>query len=387
MAGPTMLDRGMFDAAGISLNKGLKYSNTIDQNGSIVRPSTQNANLKYESIYTALGIQDLREFIERYQWVNVPRGLDHELIERILYFRGKGLIYYNDKAEKFQFLPFSLNKTIDEYGRYTRARTHPFIGVSNDEEGKSLVCEDIEIVYDDLYLQMELGDPETVERIKNEWESGEDKGIIIFDSSLALNQSPPIRSNTVKPILSSQATCYQIINTAMFSAADYNLISAQNESEYYSLQAQLGSVNENILRGNRFGAVLGQLKLDSLRTTNASQLQELWETFNSLDNFRKSTLGVANSGVFNKKERMLQLEQQLNGSNADDIYMNGLAQRQRACELFNQYYGANMWCMSKRAPTMTEQGKNMVGDTDDYGTQENEGTTVNQSMEQGGEQE
>ncbi len=380
-----MIDGSMFAAAGLPIGqKALKYSNTIDQHGNAVRPSKLGVNLKYESIYESLAIQDIREFIERYQWVNVPRGLKPALMERILYFRGKALLYYNKEVEKFQFLPYSLNKTIDEYGRYTRANTHPFIGVSSDDEGKSLITSDIEIVYDDLWLEAELGDPETIQRIKTEWESGDDKGIAIYDSSLILSQQPPIRAITAQPMLSSLATCYQIINTAMFSAADYNLINTQNESEYQSLQAQLGSINENILRGERFGAVLGTIKLESLRTTNASQLQDLWETFNSLDNFRKSTLGVANSGVFNKKERMLQQEQQLNGSNADDIYMNGLMERQTACLLFNQYYGANMWCMSKREPTNTEMGKNMQGDTDDYGTQEKEGTTMYQATEQEG---
>lgn len=384
-----MIDGSMFTAAGLPIGpKALKYSNTIDQHGNTISPSKLGANLKYESIYEALAIQDIREFIERYQWVNVPRGLTSDLIERILYFRGKALLYYNKAVGKFQFLPYSLNKTIDEYGRYTRANTHPFIGVSSNEEGKSLITADIEMVYDELFLDSELEDPETKLRIQTEWESGDDKGIAIYDSSIILSQQPPIRAISAQPILGSLATCYQIINTAMFSAADYNLINTQNESEYYSLKAQLGSINENILKGERFGAVLGTIKLDSLRTTNASQLQDLWETFNSLDNFRKSTLGIANSGVFNKKERMLQQEQQLNGSNADDIYMNGLAQRQRACILFNQYYGGNMWCMSRREPTNTEMGKNIQGDTDDYGTQEKEGTTMYQATEQeeGGEE-
>lgn len=370
----TMIDSNMFKLAGIPMGTfAKKYSNTIDQNGNIALPDIANANLQYEQLYRIMALQDLKEYTQRFQWVNIPRGLNYSLIERIIYYRFKGLLYYNDSPEKFQFLPFALNNTIDEYGRFVNCNSLPFIGVSEDNSKSkkkiNYVKQNIDIVYDDLIPTGQLTDEDII-AIEKEWESGSDKGIILNDCTLGLSQMQIPRWEFIAPILSSMATCMQIINTAMFAAADYNLVSAETEDDYDNLMIQLNSIKSRILQGHRFGGVYGQLKLESLRTTQASSLQDLWETFNSLDNFRKSTAGVANSGVFNKKERMLEQEQQLNGTNADDIYMDGLVQRQIFCDLFNQYYGGSMWCISKQTPTDVEQANDQNGDGSDAGTEQ-----------------
>ena len=400
MGEPRMIDQALFSAAGVSPgSRAMKYMNSIDQNGNTVRPDGQSANLKYESIYAIMQWQDLKEHIERYQWVNMPIGMDYEIIERILYYRGKLLGHYNASVGKFQHLPFALNKIIDEYGRFTRCNTLPFIGVTTQEVYKDSGVEystdatkkekkfveyttmDIEIAYDDLYTPLTINDPEVMERAKAEWESGTDKGFILNDSSLALSQTPAIRWIVSQPVLAAMSTCYQIINTAMFAAADYSLIECKDQEEYESLIKQLDTINQRILAGKRFGAVMSRAGMDNLLKVTSStprNLQDLWECFNSLDNFRKSTLGVTNSGVFNKKEQMLQAEHALNGSNADQIYTNGLTQRQRWCDLFNQYYGTNMWCMSKKTPTQREMMQSPEGDGDDYATAVKDGDTAKQ---------
>lgn len=387
MSNAKMYNANLHNAAGIPLTgRNIKYGNSVDQNGNVVMRSLLGANISYAKIKEALEWQDIKEFTQRYQWVNVKYGLNSELIERVAYFRGKGIGYYNSNVEKFQHLPFALNGRIDEYGRYTRCNSLPFTGTSLDNEGNSYVMREIEIVYDDLFDIDNIDDPNVQEAIRMEWESGTDKGIILNDSCLGLSQMPQVRATAVQPIISSMATCWQIINTAMFASADYNLIINPNESEYNSIMDQINSINERILNGRRYGVLNAKINMESMRTSNTANLQDLWETFNSLDNLRKATMGTANSGVFNKKERMLQSEQMLNGSNADDIYMDGLRQRQRYCELFNQYYGANMWVMSKRTPTENEMGHNVMGDSDDYGTSYYEGNTTGQTgLNAGGE--
>ncbi|MFI3297332.1 MAG: hypothetical protein R3Y59_06855 [bacterium] len=372
-----MYDRSTFTEIGLPMSKfALKYSNTIDQNGNIVMPSLSDANLDYNSLYRIMELQDLREYINRYGATNIPYGLTIDLIERILYYRFKGLIYYNDSPEMFQFLPFALNGNIDCYGRYMSCNTLPFIGVSQNEikNKKTIdyVKNNIEIVYDDLYPSYDEITEYDIIRIEKELTSGSDKGIILNDYSLGLSQMQQPRYSFIRPILASMATCMQIINTAMFACADYNLIQAQTEDEANQLKLVLNNIKNDILKGKRFGALIGTLPMESLRTTNVSNIQDLWETFNSLDNFRKSTAGISNSGVFNKKERMLQQEQQLNGTNADDIYSDGLYQRQRMCDLFNQWYDGQMWYYSKQTPTDVEQANDQNGNGSDMRTEQKE---------------
>lgn len=350
--------------AGIPQTKNmLKYGNAIDQNGNTITPNLLKFNLKYDSMFAIMRQQNMIETLERYQWINVPFGLTQDLIERLLFFRGKGVFYFNDKVGKFQFLPFALNGIIDEYGRFTRCNTLPFTGIDDvDDESKlkkkkgtqPLIYEDLDIVYDLPYN----------EEMLKEVQERKVVGIILNDNSLAISQQPVIRSNYVKPVLHMMATLMQIINTAMFGNADHNLVQVQNESELISINAQIEAINQDILQGKRFTAVVGSFPITPIKTDNTANLEGLFGTFNSLSNFLKSITGVANAGVFDKKAHLLQEEQKLNGSNSDDIYYNGLRLRQEFCLMVQAYYGYPIWCESKRGLTEAQEDNVLEGETD-----------------------
>lgn len=370
-----MYDTNALLEAGLPQNKKmLKYGNAIDQNGNAVTPNLLNKNLSYDSLFNIMREQNKIETIERYMWVNVPFGLTADIIERLLFYRGKGVFYFNDKVGKFQFLPFALNGVIDEYGRYTKCNTLPFTGVDTDEKKKkktqSLVYEDLELVYDLPY------DEETFNKINQQ----KTFGIILNDSSLSISQQPIIRYNYVKPVLHMMATIMQIIHTAMFGNADHNLLQIENEGELDSVKSQIEAINQDILRGNRFTPIVGKLPITPLKTTNSADLEGLFNTFNSLNNFLKSITGVANAGVFDKKAHLLQDEQKLNGSNADDIYYNGLRLRQEFCLMVQAYYQYPIWCESKRGMSEAQEESFAMGETSDA-------TNTQQRNVQGGQED
>ena len=370
-----MYDTNALLEAGLPQNKKmLKYGNAIDQNGNAVTPNLLNKNLSYDSLFNIMREQNKIETIERYMWVNVPFGLTADIIERLLFYRGRGVFYFNDKVGKFQFLPFALNGVIDEYGRYTKCNTLPFTGVDTDEKKKkktqSLVYEDLELVYDLPY------DEETFKKINQQ----KTFGIVLNDSSLSISQQPIIRYNYVKPVLHMMATLMQIINTAMFGNADHNLLRIENEGELDSVKTQIEAINQDILRGNRFTPIVGKLPIEPLKTTNSADLEGLFNTFNSLNNFLKSITGVANAGVFDKKAHLLQDEQKLNGSNADDIYYNGLRLRQEFCLMVQAYYQYPIWCESKRGMSEAQEESFVMGETSDA-------TNTQQRNVQGGQED
>lgn len=370
-----MYDTNALLEAGLPQNKKmLKYGNAIDQNGNAVTPNLLNKNLSYDSLFNIMREQNKIETIERYMWVNVPFGLTADIIERLLFYRGKGVFYFNDKVGKFQFLPFALNGVIDEYGRYTKCNTLPFTGVDTDEKKKkksqSLVYEDLELVYDLPY------DEETFKKINQQ----KTFGIVLNDSSLSISQQPIIRYNYVKPVLHMMATLMQIINTAMFGNADHNLLQIENEGELDSVKSQIEAINQDILRGNRFTPIVGKLPITPLKTTNSADLEGLFNTFNSLNNFLKSITGVANAGVFDKKAHLLQDEQKLNGSNADDVYYNGLRLRQEFCLMVQAYYQYPIWCESKRGMSEAQEESFAMGETSDA-------TNTQQRNAQGGQED
>lgn len=358
-----MFDLNALAQSGIPLSSEmLKYGNAVDQNGVVVSANPLDYGLHYDELFAIMREQNYVETIERYMWTNVPFGLTPDLIERVLFFRGKGVLYFNDAVGKFQFLPFALNDTIDEYGRYTRCNILPFIGVDEvkkDPNSKkrmvSAVMEDLELVYDLPYNE------EMLRMIREK----KPVGIILNDNTLAISQQPIIRANYVKPVLHMMATLMNIINCAMFGAADHNVLAVENESELKSINQGIDAINKNILNGKRFTAITSPLKIEPLKTSNTADLEGLFNTFNSLSNFLKSITGVANPGVFDKKAHLLQEEQQLNGSNADDIYYNGLRQRQEFCMLVQAYYGYPIWCESKRAMSEVQAENMATGETSD----------------------
>lgn len=355
-----MYDIDSIKDAGVNpTKKMLKYANSIDQNGNPVFPNPQKFNLDYNKLYDIMRQQNMIETLERYMWTDLPFGLTQDLIERVLFFRGKGVFYFNDKIEKFQFLPFALNGMIDEYGRFLRCNTLPFTGVDNDEKKPKkklpLIYENLDIVYDLPYNK------EQFDIIKK----GKTVGIILNDNSLAISQQPIIRSNYVKPILHLLSTLIQIINTAMYGAADHSLLRIENESEYDSVKQQIDAINLDIIRGNRFTPIVGNFPIEPIKTSNTYDLEGLFGTFNSITNFLKSITGVANAGVFDKKAHLLQEEQKLNGSNSDDIYYNGLRLRQEFCLMIQAYYNYPVWCESKRGMSTVQEQNMITGETTD----------------------
>lgn len=362
-----MIDTISLNLAGIpETKKTLKYGNAIDQDGQPITSNPLNYNLKYDSLFAIMRHQNMIETLERYMWTDLPFGLTQDLIERVLFFRGKGILYFNDKVEKFQFLPFSLNGNIDEYGRYLKCNTFQFTGVSEEEEEddsnkkkkkkpKVLVYENLEIVYDLPYNKEMLENARKRKTV----------GIILNDNSLSLSQQPVIRANYVRPVLHMMATLMNIINTAMFGNADHNLIQIENESEIASINAQIGAINRDILNGRRFTPIVGAMPITPIKTSNTANLEGLFGTFNSLTNFLKSITGVANAGVFDKKAHLLQEEQKLNGSNSDDVYYNGLRLRQEMCLMFQAWYGYPTWCESKRGMSEAQAENMQTGETSD----------------------
>ena len=94
-----MYDTTALLEAGLPQNKKiLKYGNAIDQNGNAITPNLLKNNLSYESLFNIMREQNKIETFERYMWVNVPFGLTADIIERLLFYRGKGVLYFNDKV-------------------------------------------------------------------------------------------------------------------------------------------------------------------------------------------------------------------------------------------------------------------------------------------------
>ena len=90
-----MIDPNMLIQAGIDPKTGLPIKAGNERKESL------KPNLK-----KLLRIVDEQDAINRYTWYNLPSGLDGQLLERILYYRGQGMFFYVDELNTFYFLPY-----------------------------------------------------------------------------------------------------------------------------------------------------------------------------------------------------------------------------------------------------------------------------------------
>ena len=95
-----------------------------------------NSSQVKESIVRQLRIVDEQDAVNRYVWFGLPHGINSNLIERILYYKGQGMLFYMETEDKFYFLPFALDGGIDVYGRYQSVTPVPLGNATNEDKVK-----------------------------------------------------------------------------------------------------------------------------------------------------------------------------------------------------------------------------------------------------------
>ena len=121
--GPAIYDINTLLQAGINPKTGLptKFDGNLPCN-------LQNAILKQ------LRVIDEQDAVNRYVWFNLATGINASLIERVLFYKGQGCLFYMESDGKFYFLPYALDGSIDVYDRFTCITPLPF-NVSVNADG------------------------------------------------------------------------------------------------------------------------------------------------------------------------------------------------------------------------------------------------------------
>ena len=91
----TLTDPTLLISAGIDPKTGLplKYVSGIE--------CVRKADIKKQ-----LRIIDEQDAVNQFTWYNLPEGLNARLIERILYYKGQGMLFFLESTQKFYFLPY-----------------------------------------------------------------------------------------------------------------------------------------------------------------------------------------------------------------------------------------------------------------------------------------
>lgn len=290
------------------------------------------------NIKKVLRIIDEQTAINRYKWYNLPDGLDGQLIERILYYKGQGMFFYDPGTKKFYFLPYALDGNIDIYGRFTRVKPLPFNGSSEVKKGDKLapIAKYItelrrEPLYD-IYLD-ELKE-DTITKYC----------VLLSDYSKQISQTNIPRQTLNDPLLDVMADCIPFLRTALLSGTGVAGMRVSSEDEYANVEFASTAIDNAALNGKKYIPVVGNVDFQELAGGQIAKAEEYLLSMQSLDNFRLSTYGLDNGGLFQKKSHVLEAEQEMNQGCVGLVQQDGLTLRQTFCDIVNSITGLGMWC-------------------------------------------
>lgn len=319
-------------------------------------------NLK-ENIKHLIRIQDEQDAVNRYTWYNLPDGLNGQMLERMLYYKGQLCFFYFKEMDKFYFMPYALDGGIDFYGRYVGIHPIPFSGGTTDEEKKQaskqmtiLSAKKLKPIYD-VMLPEDLF---------------ESKGEALYTSCVLLKDYTEQLAQTITPrqmlnegIIDVESECIPFMRTALIRATGVKGMRVGSQDEQSNVQAANNSMLDAALTGKVNIPIIGSVDFQELNDGQVGKSEEFMMALQSLDNFRLSTYGLENGGLFQKRERKLVSEQEMNagGGSIGLIMQDGLSIRQRFCDIVNSIWGLGIWC--DVSETVSGADKDMDGELSD----------------------
>lgn len=308
-----------------------------------------------ENMKKLMRITDEQDAINRYTWFNVPAGLDSQLIERILYYKGQGAFFYMETTDQFYFLPYALDGTIDVYGRFTGITPLPFNGTTTDGEKKPKAW------IEGLTLKPEYGIvmPEDLD-----WEKFTKSCVLLSDYSKQMSQTNISRQVLNDPLLDVMSDLIPFMRTNLLNSTGIQGMRVNSEDEYSNVDAASRSINRAALEGKKYVPVVGMNEFQDLTGGQVAKSEEFMLALQSLDNFRLGLYGLNNGGLFQKKAHMLQSESDMNSGSVGLVMQDGLTLRQNFCNIVNSIWGLGIWCeVSENAIGIDRNMDGQIGDT------------------------
>ena len=344
MSGPKITPLELYIQAGIDPKTGLP-----------LKANNQPVYLT-DNIKKQLRIVDEQDALNRYAWYNLPYGLNANLIERILYYRGQGIMFYMEADDRFYFLPYTLNGSIDVYGRYTAVTPLPFNGsTAADKKERPWIEGLIKIPRYDIMLD---ATPEEVIA----------SCVILRDYSQQQSQTVLSRQVLNDPLLDIMAECIPMMRTALINSTGVKGMRVTNEDEESNVKAANLSIQRAAMTGEGWVPIVGKLDFQDLTAGAIAKSEEFLLAMQSLDNYRLSLYGLDNGGLFQKRSHLLEAEQRMNNGNSGILLQDGLYQRQQFCDIVNSWFGLQIYCeISETVNNIDNNGDFVIDGSSDGG--------------------
>lgn len=365
---PFMIDPSIYKQAGIDLKTGLP-TRLVD-----------GENLK-ASMKKVMRLIDEQDAVNRYKWYNLPCNISSEELERLLYYKGQLCFFYFKELDEFYFMPFALDGNIDFYGRYNRI--HPVPMSSGTEDDKK-----VKEQYETQRALLSMLKLNVVKAIKSLDELKEEdlynSTVILWDYSRQIGQNIIPRKDVNEPLLDVIAEIPCFLRTSLIASTGVKGMRVADADAKNEVRIASAEVLKCALSGELATPITSTIEIQELFDGPTGKAQEYLLAMQALENFRLSTYGLENGGLFEKKAHKLEKEQQMNDSTVGLVYADGLAIRQNFCNIVNSIWGTSIWCL----PAESVVGEDLDGDGtmfDDNSEGENSGIEAS-SEDEGGQQ-
>ena len=292
-----------------------------------------------------LRIMDEQDAVNCFTWYNLPAGLNSRLMERILYYKGQGMFFYMEELEKFFFLPYALNGTIDVYGRFTEVTPLPFNGTTKAGEKEEPWIQGLtrECVYE-VELPENYIDENGVINVEGILNTQNNKCVLLHDYTQQISQTNISRQILNDPILDVMSEMIPFARTALLNGTGVQGMRVADEDSSTNVALASNAVNNAALTGKKWVPIVGNVEFQDLTSGEVAKGEEYFLALQSLDNFRLSLYGLDNGGLFQKKSHMIEAEQEMNAGNVGLIMRDRLQNRQDFCTIVNSIWGLGIWC-------------------------------------------
>ena len=299
------------------------------------------------SVLSSLRVLDEQNALSRYTWYNLPKGLNANLIERILYYRGRGMLFYMESNDTFYFLPFALQGGLDVYGRYTGCTPLPFNGNNDPKKDKAWIQGLTKTPEYDIVLPEDL----KIETLL-------DSCVILNDYSQQLSQTIIPRAQLQEPLLQVMSEIIPFCRTSMLNSTGIDGVHVQTQDEAYSVIQASNAITQAALNGDKWVPISSSLEPRTLTSSPGTRPEEYLMALQSLDNYRLSLHGLASGGLFQKGSHMLQAEQDMNMGRSKAVLDDGLWLRQEFSDIVNSIWGLGIWCEISESAINIDRDKN-----------------------------
>lgn len=364
---PYMIDPSIYKQAGIDLKTGLP-TRVVDGEGL-------KKNMKH-----ILRLIDEQDAINRYKWYNLPCNISSEELERLLYYKGQLCFFYFKELNEFYFMPYALDGSIDFYGRYNTI--HPVPMSSGTEDDKK-----VKELYESQRALLSMLKLNVVKAIKPLDELKEEdlynSAVILWDYSRQIGQLNIPRKDVNDPLLDVIAEIPCFLRTALIASTGVKGMRVSDADAKNEVKIASAQVLNCALSGELATPITSTIEIQELFEGPTGKAQEYLLAMQALENFRLSTYGLENGGLFEKKAHKLEEEQEMNTSTVGLVYEDGLAIRQNFCNIVNSIWGTSIWCMPSESVVGGDlDGDGLAFDNNDAG--ENSG--IDESpMQEGGQ--